>query len=42
MLLLLIMHYLQGMAKAYLAGEISQAFFFFLSSSGKVAEEVVS
>ena len=41
MLLLLIMHYLQGMAKAYLAGEISQAIFF-LSSSGKVAEEVVS
>ena len=40
MLLLLIMHYLQGMAKAYLAGEILQVIFF-LSSTGKVADEVV-
>ena len=33
------MHYLEGMAKAYLAGEIVQAIF--LSSTGKVADEVV-
>ena len=32
------MHYLQVMAKAYLAGEILQAIF--LSSTGKVADEV--
>ena len=41
MLLLLIMHYLQGMIKVYLAGEILQAIFVFYRLKMKSSQQVV-